>query len=240
MEPETQAFDPSNRLLLIDVRRRAPAGVRSASVEGSPACSRPRRESRSDAAHWIALTLAGPRPDGSDGSVEVGGEVVSVRTLPDLLLRPGTPAVVDRSSSAHLLAGALRWPPRGARGTACVAATRGATASMPHSNRPGAEPEARLRPAPGIPVGRARVGRRRSCGSNRPGRPSARAQLRRAPRRARRHSGRTVARGRCSSPTRGRRTLRSYAVRDAVDDMPGVDVELLEERVDIAQCRTRR
>ena len=56
--------------------------------------------SRRAAAHAIALTVAGPRPDDADGSVEVEGVVVSVRTLPSPLLLPGAPVLVDRSGLA--------------------------------------------------------------------------------------------------------------------------------------------
>jgi hypothetical protein len=41
--------------------------------------------------------VAGPRPDDADGSVEVNGAVVSVRTLPSPLLSPGAPILVDRA-----------------------------------------------------------------------------------------------------------------------------------------------
>src|SRR3954451_19357094 len=43
---------------------------------------------------WIAIALAGPRPEGVDGTIEVAGRTVSLGELPATLLPPGTSIVV--------------------------------------------------------------------------------------------------------------------------------------------------
>jgi hypothetical protein len=50
-------------------------------------------------AHLIASAVAGPCPEGVDGSVVAGGEIVSVRALPSRLA-PGAPILVDRAVMA--------------------------------------------------------------------------------------------------------------------------------------------
>ena len=233
MEPETHALDPSAQLLLIDVRLAAGGQIRlGRGLTGVLAWP----QSRSDAAHWIALTIAGPRPAESDGSVEIAGEVRSVRTLPDLLLPPGTPAVINRNVV------------RGHWQTMC-ARRRDELAAMHASHRleghrlDAAFERARTR-------GPTSPSRKRRSGCRRP---------------VRGHSSRrTGSRIRTTRPTRMRHCARSCAsssreldalpadalpegllladawdahaalvrVREAVGDMPGVDVEALERRVD--------
>jgi hypothetical protein len=95
MEPDSRQPDAADRLRLLDIRLR-PDGptvrfvTRLAAVLTEPAARR-------SAARVIAGTVAGPRPESVDGSVEVGGEIVSVRTLPVPVLEPDAPILVDRS-----------------------------------------------------------------------------------------------------------------------------------------------
>ncbi len=93
MEPDSR--QPGARLRLIDVRVSSDRanlhlGGRLAGVLTEP-------PSRREAARLIAATIVGPRPDEADGSIEVDGQLVSVRTLPSPMLAPGAPALVDRS-----------------------------------------------------------------------------------------------------------------------------------------------
>lgn len=46
-------------------------------------------------ATWIADALIGPRPDGVDGEVYIGTRPVPIHQLPEALLRPSEPRVVD-------------------------------------------------------------------------------------------------------------------------------------------------
>jgi len=94
MKPVARQANPAARVRLIDLRVGAERpslhfGARLSAILTEPG-------SRSVAAHAIAVTVAGPRPDDADGSVEVDGAVVSVRTLPSPLLPPGAPILVDR------------------------------------------------------------------------------------------------------------------------------------------------
>ena len=93
MDPDTRQPDPSARLRLVDVRLNGGRGV--AHLGGRLTGVFATSESRSDAARWIAATLAGPRPPEAEASVEIGGEIVSVASLPPLLLAPGESAVID-------------------------------------------------------------------------------------------------------------------------------------------------
>jgi hypothetical protein len=95
MEPDVRQANPAARVRLIDLRVREgrPSvhfGDRLSAILTEPG-------SRPAAAEAVALTVAGPRPDDADGSVEVNGAVVSVRTLPAQLLPPGAPILVDRA-----------------------------------------------------------------------------------------------------------------------------------------------
>jgi hypothetical protein len=94
MEPDARQANPAARVRLIDLRVGSDRpslhfGARLSAILTEPG-------SRRAAAHAIAATVAGPRPDDADGSVEVDGAVVSVRTLPSPLLPPGAPILVDR------------------------------------------------------------------------------------------------------------------------------------------------
>src|SRR5439155_18736638 len=93
MEPDARQAN-ATRVRLIDLR----VGADRPSVHFAGRLSAILTEpgSRQAAAQAIALTVAGPRPDDADGSVEVEGAVVSVRTLPSPLLPPGAPILVDR------------------------------------------------------------------------------------------------------------------------------------------------
>ena len=107
MEPETRHLDPSARLRLVDVSLGAGRGQ----VRVGPALTGvlTGSENRQVAAHFLATTVAGPRPPESDGSVDLDGEIISVRTLPDPLLSPEAPNAIGRdllraawqSASAH-------------------------------------------------------------------------------------------------------------------------------------------
>ena len=87
MQPDT-----STRLRLVEVRTpggnlRLGGGL--ASILAAPAA-------RSAAARWIATSVAGPRPEGADGTIEIAGRFVSVRSLPSPLLAPSAPCVIGR------------------------------------------------------------------------------------------------------------------------------------------------
>jgi len=92
MHPDTPPSDRPTRLRLVDIRvgpgRRLHLG---GTLAGVLAESR----DRAAAASWIGATVAGPRPPESDGSIDVGGQVVSVHTLPSSLLPPGMARVID-------------------------------------------------------------------------------------------------------------------------------------------------
>ena len=95
MEPDARQANPAARVRLIDLRVGSDRpslhfGARLSAILTEPG-------SRRAAAHAIAVTVAGPRPDDADGSVEVDGAVVSVRTLPSPLLPLGAPILVDRA-----------------------------------------------------------------------------------------------------------------------------------------------
>src|SRR3954454_8348139 len=94
MEPETRRLDPSTRFRLVDVSLGAGRGqVRlGAGLTGILTGS----ENRAFAARFLAATVAGPRPPECDGSVDLDGEVISVRTLPETLLAAGAPTLIDR------------------------------------------------------------------------------------------------------------------------------------------------
>jgi hypothetical protein len=94
MEPETRHLDPSARLRLVDVSLGAGRGQ----IRVGPGLTGvlTGRENRLLAARFLAMTVAGPRPPECDASVDIDGEIVSVRTLPDPLLAPGAPDVIDR------------------------------------------------------------------------------------------------------------------------------------------------
>ena len=94
MEPDIRPPDTSTRLRLVDLRVNAERGNvhlggRLAGVMTGP-------HNRSAAARRIAATIAGPRPSDADGSVDLAGDVVSVRSLPDPLLPRGAPIVITR------------------------------------------------------------------------------------------------------------------------------------------------
>ena len=110
MEPDARQANPAARVRLIDLRVGSDRpslhfGARLSAILTEPG-------SRRAAAHTIAATVAGPRPDDADGSVEVDGAVVSVRTLPSPLLPPGAPILVDREVLAAPVAGVVRPAPR--------------------------------------------------------------------------------------------------------------------------------
>ena len=95
MELDVRQANPAAPIRLIDLR----AGEGRPSIHFGDRLSAILTEpgSRRTAAEAIALTVAGPRPAGADGSVEADGKVVSVRTLPERLLPPGAPIMVDRA-----------------------------------------------------------------------------------------------------------------------------------------------
>src|SRR5262249_55026094 len=98
MHTDAGQANPAARIRLIDLR----IGPDRPNVHfaGRLAAILTEPGSRCDAALAIAATVAGPRPDDADGSVEVDGAVVSVRTLPSPLLVPDAPILVDRSELA--------------------------------------------------------------------------------------------------------------------------------------------
>ncbi len=107
MEPETRHLDPSARMRLVDVSLGAGRGqVRFAwGLTGVLTGS----ENRALAARFLAATVAGPRPPECDGSIDLDGEIISVRTLPEPLLAPEAPGLIDRGLlRAHWQAGCAR------------------------------------------------------------------------------------------------------------------------------------
>jgi hypothetical protein len=93
MEPDSRQPD-AGRLQLLDVRLHADGptvrfGGRLAAVLTQPSA-------RAGVSHLIASAVAGPCPEGVDGSVVAAGEIVSVRSLPAPQLPPGAPILVDR------------------------------------------------------------------------------------------------------------------------------------------------
>jgi hypothetical protein len=93
MEPDSRKPD-ADRLRLLDVRLRTDGPT--VRFDGHLAAVLTRPSARAGVAHLIAAAVAGPCPDGVDGSVAVGGEIVSVRTLPSPRLPAGDPILVDR------------------------------------------------------------------------------------------------------------------------------------------------
>lgn len=93
MQLDTPQSDGSSRLRLVDVRVDAARGHLhlGAHLSGVLAGT----SSRSEAARWIATTVAGPRPADAGGSVEIEGHVASVWTLPAEMLPPSSPVVID-------------------------------------------------------------------------------------------------------------------------------------------------
>src|SRR5262245_58568031 len=94
MEPDSRQLD-AGRLQLLDVRLRADGptvrfGGRLVAVLTQP-------RARAGVSHLIASAVAGPCPEGVDGSVVAAGEIVSVRSLPTPVIPPGEPILVDRS-----------------------------------------------------------------------------------------------------------------------------------------------
>ena len=87
MDPDT-----STRLRLVEVR--TPGGALR--LGGGLACVLAAPAQRSLAARWIAAAVAGPRPDDVDGTVEIAGRFVSVRSLPSPLLPPSVPSALGR------------------------------------------------------------------------------------------------------------------------------------------------
>jgi hypothetical protein len=93
MEPDSRLAD-AGRLQLLDVRLHPDGptvrfGGRLTAVLTQP-------EARAGVSHLIASAVAGPCPEGVDGSVVAGGRIVSVRTLPSPQLPPESPILVDR------------------------------------------------------------------------------------------------------------------------------------------------
>jgi hypothetical protein len=93
MEPDSRQPDVGG-LRLLDVRLHADGptvrfGGRLAAVLTRPAA-------RAGVSHLIASAVAGPCPEGVDGSVEAEGEIVSVRAQPAPRLPAGAPILVDR------------------------------------------------------------------------------------------------------------------------------------------------
>jgi hypothetical protein len=115
MEPETRHLDPSARLRLVDVSLGAGRGQ----LRVGPGLTGVLTGSgnRAAAARFLATTVAGPRPPECDGSVDVDGEIISVRTLPEPLLAPGAPNLIDHD----LLRG--QWQAGSARRRDDLAAT---------------------------------------------------------------------------------------------------------------------
>ncbi|MGQ0824313.1 MAG: hypothetical protein ACT4OX_04640 [Actinomycetota bacterium] len=87
MQPDT-----STRLRLVEVR--TPGG--DLRLDGGFAGVLAAPAARSAAARWIATAVAGPRPAGADGTIEIAGRFVSVRSLPSPLLAPSAPSVIGR------------------------------------------------------------------------------------------------------------------------------------------------
>ena len=93
MHPDTPPSDRPPRLRLVDIRV---SPGRQLHLGGKLAGVLTESPDRSAAAHWIASTIAGPRPPESDGSIDIDGTLVSVHSLPSPMLSPGVPRVVDR------------------------------------------------------------------------------------------------------------------------------------------------
>jgi hypothetical protein len=93
MHPDTPSAGPPTRLRLVDVRVAPGRGLH---LGGQLAGILAETRDRSAAAHWLSSIVVGPRPPGADGSVEVGGDLVSVHTLAEPMLSPGQPRVIDQ------------------------------------------------------------------------------------------------------------------------------------------------
>jgi len=89
-EDQMQA-DTSTRLRLVEIS--TPGG--HLRIGGGFACVLAPPHERRTAARWIAATVAGPRPPGGDGTIEIAGRFVAARCLPSPLLAPSAPSVVD-------------------------------------------------------------------------------------------------------------------------------------------------
>ena len=92
MHPDTPPTDRPTRLRLVDIRV---GPGRELHLGGTLAGVLTEARDRTAAANWIAATVAGPRPQESDGSIDVDGQVVSVHTLPSPMLAPGVARVID-------------------------------------------------------------------------------------------------------------------------------------------------
>jgi hypothetical protein len=93
MEPDARQTDVG-RVELLDIRLHADGptvrfGGRLAAVLTQPSA-------RAGVSHLIASAVAGPCPEGVDGSVVAAGEIMSVRALPAPQLPAGAPILVDR------------------------------------------------------------------------------------------------------------------------------------------------
>src|SRR4051812_43578535 len=93
MQLDVPQPDVPGRLRLVDIRVDDERGHLHFGAHLSGVLAPP--GDRTAAAHRIATTVAGPRPESAGGSVEIDGEVVSVWALPATLLPDGAPVVVD-------------------------------------------------------------------------------------------------------------------------------------------------
>ena len=87
-----RAPDESTRLRLVMLR----TGRGEAEFGEGLVCVPVPPDTCTEVAHTIANSVIGPRADDVDGTIEIAGRLVSLRTLPAPLLRPSAAPTVDR------------------------------------------------------------------------------------------------------------------------------------------------
>jgi len=242
MHPDTPPSDRPARLRLVDLRVRP---GRQLHLGGSLAGVLTETRDRSAAANWIAATVAGPRPPETDGSIDLGGEIVSVHSLPSPMLAPGLPKVIDgdllrslwRTSRARrrdvLAATHASYRLERYRIEAALERARARRVPLPREVAAGPEPEEVAAPDPEA-VAEADVApvEREYAGDEY------------APLRAQVESliaeldtlpAAPLPEGGLLADAWDAHSL-LVEVRDAVDDLPASDIERLEQRVDDARA----
>ncbi len=91
--PEHRGPDAATRLRLLSLT--TPGGPFE--FGGGLACVHTRPDSRSAVAETIARAVIGPRPADIDGTLDIAGRFVALRSLPAPLLSPSAASTVDRS-----------------------------------------------------------------------------------------------------------------------------------------------
>lgn len=92
MDSEARHPDTPGRLRVVDLRI---GSERPLHLGGGFACVLAGAHARSAAARWIATTIAGPRPPGADGAMDIDDEMMSARRPHSPLLPLRAPAVLD-------------------------------------------------------------------------------------------------------------------------------------------------